>query len=122
MDGWGLVFETPVPWLGPGRLLANIAAVFANPDAGLPPPPLQATRREAEIDRASERDKGHGRIEKRTIEVTSALGEYLRPEWEGYCPSHSAHPRAQDRQQCCIAMRPYVCHPQESVKILYFPV
>ena len=46
-------------------------------------PPLQAARREAEIDRASEKDKGHGRKEKRTIEVTSTLGEYLRPDWEG---------------------------------------
>jgi hypothetical protein len=45
-------------------------------------PPLQAARREAEIDRASENDKGHGRIEKRTIEVTSALAEYLEPDWE----------------------------------------
>ena len=46
-------------------------------------PPLQAARREAEIDRASEKAKGHGRIEKRTIEVTSTLGEYLGSDWKG---------------------------------------
>jgi hypothetical protein len=46
-------------------------------------PPLQAARREAEISQASEKDKGHGRIEKRTVEVTSALGEYLKSDWVG---------------------------------------
>ena len=46
-------------------------------------PPLQTARRETEVERTSKRDKGHGRIEERTIEVTSALGEYLRPDWEG---------------------------------------
>jgi predicted transposase YbfD/YdcC len=40
-------------------------------------------RREAEIDRASEIDKGHGRIEKRSIEVTSSLAEYLGSDWPG---------------------------------------
>jgi predicted transposase YbfD/YdcC len=46
-------------------------------------PPLQAARREAEIERASETDKGHGRIEKRAIEVTSSLAEYLKSDWAG---------------------------------------
>jgi hypothetical protein len=28
-------------------------------------------------------DKGHGRIEKRTLEVTTWLGDYLAPDWPG---------------------------------------
>jgi hypothetical protein len=35
------------------------------------------------MNRASENDKGHGRIEKRAIEVTSALGEYRQSDWAG---------------------------------------
>jgi predicted transposase YbfD/YdcC len=46
-------------------------------------PPLQTARRETEIDRATETDKGHGRIEKRSIEVTSSLAEYLKSDWPG---------------------------------------
>ena len=46
-------------------------------------PPLQAARREAELARAWEVDKGHGRIETRAIEVTSALAEYLGSDWPG---------------------------------------
>jgi predicted transposase YbfD/YdcC len=46
-------------------------------------PPLQAARREAEIDRAAEVDKGHGRIERRSIEVTTSLDEYLGSDWPG---------------------------------------
>jgi hypothetical protein len=46
-------------------------------------PPLQAARREAELARACEVDKGHGRIETRSIEVTSALAEYLGSDWPG---------------------------------------
>jgi DDE family transposase len=33
------------------------------------------------MDRASEVDKGHGRIEKRTLEVTDWLAEYLQGDW-----------------------------------------
>jgi hypothetical protein len=33
------------------------------------------------MDRACEVDKGHGRIEKRTLEVTDWLAEYLRGDW-----------------------------------------
>jgi predicted transposase YbfD/YdcC len=62
-------------------LRADIAAVFPEPEAGLPP--LPAARRDAAIDRASQVDKGHGRIEKRTIEVTSSLAEYLESDWPG---------------------------------------
>jgi hypothetical protein len=40
-------------------------------------------RREAEVERATEVDKGHGRIERRSIEVTSALAEYLGSDWPG---------------------------------------
>lgn len=40
-------------------------------------------RREAEIDRATEVDKGHGRLEKRSIEVTTSLGAYLGSDWPG---------------------------------------
>ena len=46
-------------------------------------PPLQAACREGSIDRACEVDKGHGRIEKRTLEVTTWLTEYLGPDWPG---------------------------------------
>ena len=46
-------------------------------------PPLRVARRESEIERASETSKGHGRVEKRTIEVTSALAEYLQSDWSG---------------------------------------
>jgi predicted transposase YbfD/YdcC len=46
-------------------------------------PPLQTARREAEIERACEVDKGHGRIEKRSLEVTSSLAEYLGSDWPG---------------------------------------
>jgi predicted transposase YbfD/YdcC len=46
-------------------------------------PPLQAARREAEIDRAREVDKGHGRIEERSIQVTTSLAEYLGSDWPG---------------------------------------
>jgi predicted transposase YbfD/YdcC len=62
-------------------LARDIAAEFAGPEAGLSP--LQAARREAEIERATEVDKGHGRIERRSIEVTSSLAEYLGPDWPG---------------------------------------
>jgi predicted transposase YbfD/YdcC len=62
-------------------LRADIAAAFAQPDAGLSP--LQTARAEAEVDRACEVDKGHGRIEKRTIEVTSSLAGYLGSDWPG---------------------------------------
>ena len=41
-------------------LRADIAAAFAQPEAGLSP--LQTARAEAEIDRACEVDKGHGRV------------------------------------------------------------
>jgi predicted transposase YbfD/YdcC len=46
-------------------------------------PPLQAARREAEIARAREDDKGHGRVETRSIEVTSSLAGYLGTDWPG---------------------------------------
>ena len=46
-------------------------------------PPLQTARAEAEVDRACEVDKGHGRVEKRTIEVTSSLAGYLGSDWPG---------------------------------------
>src|SRR5208337_1695242 len=59
----------------------DIVAAFAEPEAGLSP--LQAARREAEVDRACEIDKGHGRIEKRSIEVTSSMAEYLGADWPG---------------------------------------
>ena len=60
----------------------NIAAVFAEPEPGFSPP-LQSARRETETDRASEIDEGHGRFQKRAIEVTSSLCEYLRSDWPG---------------------------------------
>jgi len=28
-------------------------------------------------------DKGHARVEKRTLEATTWLAEYLRPDWPG---------------------------------------
>ena len=42
---------------------------------------MQAARREAEVERASEPDKGHGRKERRTLEATSSLAEYLKGDW-----------------------------------------
>ena len=65
----------------------DIAAAFAEPEAGLSP--LQAARREAELDRDCEIDKGHGRIEKRSIEVTSSMSESLGADWPG-CARSSA--------------------------------
>ena len=59
----------------------DIAAAFAEPEAGLSP--LQAAR-ESEVDRDCEIDKGHGRIEKRSIEVTSSMAEYLGSDWPGW--------------------------------------
>jgi predicted transposase YbfD/YdcC len=44
-------------------------------------PPLPTTQGDAEFDRACELDKGHGRIEKRTIEVTGSLASYLESDW-----------------------------------------
>jgi len=62
-------------------LRADIAAAFAAPEAGLSP--LQAARRAESIDRACDVDKGHGRIEKRTLEVSTWLAEDLEPDWPG---------------------------------------
>jgi hypothetical protein len=39
--------------------------------------------RAASFDRAREIDKGHGRIEARTLEVTTWLAGYLAPDWPG---------------------------------------
>src|SRR4051794_1550829 len=44
-------------------------------------PPRQIARRAGRMDRACEVDKGHGRIEKRTLEVTDWLAEYLPVDW-----------------------------------------
>jgi hypothetical protein len=61
------------------QLRADIMAAFAEPEAGLSP--LQSAHRAARIDRACEVEKGHGRIEKRTLETTDWLAEYLQPDW-----------------------------------------
>jgi len=42
---------------------------------------LQIARRAACLDRATTVDKGHGRIEKRTLELTTWLEEYLNNDW-----------------------------------------
>jgi hypothetical protein len=47
---------------------SDILAAFTELEADLSP--LQIARREAEFDKAREIDKGHGRIEERSIEVT----------------------------------------------------
>ena len=60
----------------------DIGAAFAAPEAGLSPP-LPAARRAAEVERASEVDPGHGRIEKRSIEVTSSRAGYLGSDGHG---------------------------------------
>ena len=60
-------------------LLKDIAAVFAEPEAGLSP--LQTARLAEGSDRPSEVEKGHGRIEQRTLEVTIELAEYLKSDW-----------------------------------------
>src|SRR3954468_9775458 len=73
LDGGG-DYVLPVKENQP-TLSKDIAATFAGPEAGLPP--LRAARRASEVERATEVDKGHGRIERRTIEVTSSLAEYL---------------------------------------------
>jgi predicted transposase YbfD/YdcC len=62
-------------------LRADIVAAFAAPEVGLSP--IQAACRERGIDRACEVDKGHGRIENRTSEVTTWPTEYLGPDWPG---------------------------------------
>jgi predicted transposase YbfD/YdcC len=38
---------------------------------------------EASLDRARSVDKGHGRIEVRSLEATTGLAEYLGPDWPG---------------------------------------
>ena len=62
-------------------LRADLEAAFAEPEAGLSP--LQSARRAACLDRATTVDKGHGRIEKRTLESTTWLEEYLGDDWPG---------------------------------------
>jgi predicted transposase YbfD/YdcC len=54
-----------------------------SPSLGPAFPPLQIARRAACLDRATTVDKGHGRIEKRTLEVTTWLDEYLGEDWPG---------------------------------------
>ena len=44
---------------------------------------LQSQRRAACLDRATTVDKGHGRIEKRTLELTTWLEDYLGDDWPG---------------------------------------
>ncbi len=46
-------------------------------------PPLQAQRRAESIERVCTVDKGHGRLEKRTLDVTTWLAEYLERDWPG---------------------------------------
>src|SRR5512135_1177282 len=48
-----------------------------------PAPPPSRPRRAGSIDRACEVDKRHARIEKRRLEVTTWLTEYLEPDWPG---------------------------------------
>lgn len=62
-------------------LRADLEAAFAAPEAGLSP--LQSQRRAACLDRATTVDKGHGRIEKRTLELTTWLEDYLGDDWPG---------------------------------------
>ena len=62
-------------------LRADLEAAFAEPEAGLSP--LQSQRRAACLDRATTVDKGHGRIEKRTLELTTWLEDYLGDDWPG---------------------------------------
>ena len=62
-------------------LRADIEAAFAEPEAGLSP--LQSERRAACLERATTVDKGHGRIEKRTLELTTWLEDYLGDDWPG---------------------------------------
>src|SRR5208283_2050310 len=50
---------------------------------GRPFPPLQSQRRAACLDRATTVDKGHGRIEKGTLELTTWLEDYLGDDWPG---------------------------------------
>ena len=47
--------------------------------------------RAACLDRATTVDKGHGRIEKRTLELTTWLEEYLGDDWQG-CRITSSNP------------------------------
>ena len=65
--------------LGPGDA-SHLAVNGKTARASSPPPAAQA---EAEIGRVCEVDKGHGRVEKRTIEVTSSLAGYLGSDWPG---------------------------------------
>ena len=62
-------------------LRAEIEAAFAEPEAGLSP--LQSERRAACLERTTTVDKGHGRIEKRTLELTTWLEDYLGDDWPG---------------------------------------
>ena len=64
--------------LGQPRRISRRRAGTSRPPSPAPRPafPPQAARGEAEIERAREVDKGHGRIETRSIEVTSSLAEY----------------------------------------------
>ena len=62
-------------------LRADLEAAFPAPEAGLSP--LQSRRRAACLDRATTVDKGHGRIEKRTLKLTTWLEDYLGDDWPG---------------------------------------
>src|SRR5215469_17469115 len=52
-----------------------------SPSPRLAFPPLEITRRAARLDRVCQVDKGHGPIEKRTLETTDWLAEYLQVDW-----------------------------------------
>ena len=61
-------------------LLNDIRMAFALPREGLFPPRQQRIWNHA-MDTATTLDKGHGRVERRTLKATTALNEYL--DWPG---------------------------------------
>jgi hypothetical protein len=46
-----------------------------------PVPPYEQRKREAARTRASASNKGHGRVERRTLIATTDLASYLKPQW-----------------------------------------
>jgi hypothetical protein len=90
-------------------LRADIQAAFADPEAGLSPP-LQVARRAACLDRATTLDKGHGRIEKRAMEVTTLRNLVI------YLCSFAGTP------SLAAATRHFMCHPEKSIELVSTPI
>ena len=76
-------------------LLNDIRLAFAPPAEGLPP--RQQRIWDHAMDTATTLNKGHGRIERRTLKATTALNDYL--DWPGAGQSRSRSERGGQGRQ-----------------------